>query len=63
MQVRKTRFCWHCSRQLWGFGGLHFATMFIDGALRMLHKDCKREIEEDPFSFGYDYETGRNDND
>lgn len=69
MKVRRTRFCWHCSRKCWGGGGLHrtkgelsFATKFINGALRMLHLNCMREIEADPFSFGYDYETRRSHN-
>ena len=35
----RVRFCWECSRQLWGN---HFVEREIDGYKRILHKQCAK---------------------
>ncbi len=37
MNKPKYNYCWHCNSKLWGN---KYTTLFIDGAERILHKNC-----------------------
>ena len=39
----KYRFCWECSRKLWGN---RHAVRVIDGHERILHKCCAKDLDE-----------------
>ncbi len=40
----RVRFCWECSRQLWGNS---HTIMYIDGEYRVLHKLCAQLLADE----------------
>lgn len=56
MSKRKmpVNFCWHCSRK---FHGNHYAVLQLNGNDRLLHKQCKEDILEEPGNFGYEVKS------
>jgi hypothetical protein len=40
---RPTKFCWVCSRKLWGGKGV---VLMVDGQYRTMHKHCSERREE-----------------
>ena len=51
----RVRFCWLCSKKLYGN---HHREMLVDEHMRILHKRCAKQIEDEQEDYAADLEPG-----